>query len=436
MEVPSEWRSKLREVFGKDDFHDYQKPVLKALMEERRSMLVIMPTGKGKSLCYQFPPVFWERCCLVISPLISLIEDQHLGLRGRGIASEIMTGKHRADAEAITSGRCRVVFTTPETLLGRGGEALMEWLRDVLCLVAIDEAHCVSQWGHDFRPQYCQILDGLRWAKGVVPIVALTATAPPAVAKDICRYLGGGMREYRISTQKDNLAIAVRPKDRDFRVSLRPLLSELSGAAIIYVNKRASAEEISQWIVECGWRGGCYHAGMEEEAKRKVHTEFLHDRLQVVVATVAFALGIDKPDVRLVINWGMPGDIGTYYQEIGRAGRDGGACQAVMFWSPQDAVIARHFIEAGAQKQSMDGGEEAVVERVKRHRLEALLAISNYCKGGECRQMYLEAYLATPELASKFSCGRCDQCCLKGGGGAGGCSGLMDKYARMPVEEE
>lgn len=399
------WKKCLSEVFGVPDFHDYQRPIITSIIEKRENLLVIMPTGKGKSLCYQFPAVWWKKCCLVISPLISLIEDQCLNLNSRGICAEIVCGTHRLDdrkRQLILSAKCRALFVTPETLLANG--EIMELLREVLCLVAIDEAHCVSHWGHDFRPQYCQIMSGLGWAAGTIPILALTATAPPAVAADICQILGGRMSEYRISTQKSNLSISVRTKGESFKKSLEPIIRECEGACIIYANSRRDCEEINQWIgSSLGRLSGCYHAGMDPEVKRKVHTDFLHDRIQIVVATIAFALGIDKPDVRLVINWGAPRDIGSYYQEIGRAGRDGGESKAIMFWGKQDFIVAERMILD-------ESGDQALIN----HKLLALASVKSYCNSSGCRQMFLESYLATPEIASKFVCKKCDCCCVAG----------------------
>ena len=309
-----EWNRCLKHNFGHSSFKDYQIPIIDGIIRQKKNLLVIMSTGRGKSLSYQFPPVYLEKTAIVISPLKSLISDQTLNLRSKGIEAEMVMSSHPLTAaitKKIVDGVVRVIYTTPETIKTR--PELVEAAREHLCMVAIDEAHCISQWGCEFRPSYREIIPSL--GKIDFPIVALTATAPKRVADDIVFWLGGGMTLYRVPSQKSNFSIFIKPKKSNFQEDLSPFFSKFAdNACLIFTPTKREAEEISSWLRENGIKSDYYHAGREEKDRSRVQTDFIFDRLRVVACTLAFAMGIDKPNIKLVINYGIPSDLTHYYQ--------------------------------------------------------------------------------------------------------------------------
>jgi ATP-dependent DNA helicase RecQ len=341
----------LRSLFGFDTFRPGQARAIQTLLEGRH-LLVVMPTGSGKSLIYQLAGLYLPGVTLVISPLIALMKDQVDGLTDRGVPaafinSTLSSEEQARRLEALTDGTFRLAFVAPERLRSlRFQEALS---RLTVSLLAVDEAHCLSQWGHDFRPDYLYIAAARRHM-GTPVTVALTATATPRVQDEIVRLLGLPVAERMVlGFDRPNLTFEVfhTPDVIAKLQMLRGLLaSRNGGAAIVYVGTRHDSEEITAFVREvCGLRACSYHAGLEAERRKKVQEEFVAGRLPAVVATCAFGLGIDHPEVRLVVHFTLPGSLETYYQEAGRGGRDGRPARAVLLYRPGDRRLQEWFIE-------------------------------------------------------------------------------------------
>ena len=389
--------SVLRHVFGYDSFRGQQQAVIDALISGD-DCLVLMPTGGGKSLCFQIPAMLRDGTGLVVSPLIALMADQVATLRELGVRAEILnssvTAAEQANIEArVLSGEVDLVYMAPERLAQqRTRELLKVW---ELSLIAIDEAHCVSQWGHDFRPEYRE-LDWLT-KELTVPVCALTATADVPTRADIEQ--GLGLRNpQRFISSFDRPNIRYRVSERAGREQLlRFIRDEFSGeAGIVYCLSRASVDTTAAWLKEKGLDAVPYHAGLTPEERDIHQRRFLEEDGVVVVATIAFGMGIDKPNVRFVAHMDIPGSIEAYYQETGRAGRDGLPAQAMMFYGLSDVVKRRDMLESSSAPEAR--------KRVERQKLEALLG---YCELAECRRQALLAYFGE-ELPDP--CGNCDNC--------------------------
>lgn len=342
-------RCLLEQHFGYPDFRPAQQPVVRAVLEGR-DVLAVLPTGAGKSVCFQLPALVRDGLTLVISPLVALMQDQVAGLRRHGIAAGAIHGGVSADERAglwtaMESGDIRLLYCSPE-----GAPAVAEALavrRRRPALLAVDEAHCIVEWGHDFRPAY-QTLGGLRELLGRPPVVALTGSATPAVRTEIQR----GLRLERPvvhvgSFDRPNLHFAVRPaRDLHRRLNLLgALLQARTGVTLVYAPTRALTEAVARVAGERGHVAWPYHAGLDQETRRRILSRFLAGEIQVLAATSAFGMGIDKPDVRLVVHWTMPPSPEAYYQEAGRAGRDGKAACCVLLHAPGDAELHRRQLE-------------------------------------------------------------------------------------------
>jgi len=320
-------RDVLASRFGHADFRDGQREAVAAVCQGRDA-LVVLPTGGGKSICYQIPALMREGITVVLSPLISLMKDQVDALTARGIpaafVNSTLNGREIADRFArVRDGSLKLLYVAPERFeLGRTADRL----RDAgVGLLAVDEAHCISEWGHDFRPSYRRV-QAIRDALGQPQTVALTATATPAVRRDIAEQLG--LRDPAIVVSgfdRHNLQWHVLPMKGDAQkdATLLALLRQVPGPAIVYAATRKHVERVAQWLDRQRVPARAYHAGLDDDERRDVQEAFLGDRVRVIVATNAFGMGIDKPDVRLVVHWAMPGSLEAYYQEAGRAGRDG-----------------------------------------------------------------------------------------------------------------
>ena len=356
---------KLRARFGLDRFHPWQREAVEALLEARGRVLAIAPTGGGKSLCYQFPATELPGTTVVVSPLISLMEDQVRALGERGIpatylASNLGAEERRARARGLREGRYRLVYVAPERLAHDG---MIEQLRDVTPpLVAIDEAHCISQWGHDFRPDYLRLGEVLR-VVAPARVIACTATATPAVREEILARLGMGPDTTLVlrGFARPNLHLACeelegkRTRVQAVLRSLRDALGEPSqpaGAAIVYASTRKQTEEITDDVRAKGWKVAAYHAGLEAQERGRVSGAFADRSLDVVVATNAFGMGIDRPDVRTVVHVQAPGSIEAYYQEVGRAGRDGQPAFGLLLTGAADIALRRRLSSAGRARPS------------------------------------------------------------------------------------
>ena len=370
-------QSLLLDHFGYSEFRPLQARVLSAL-EEGRDVLAVLPTGAGKSVCFQIPALARTAPTVVVSPLISLMQDQVASARARGIAAEALNssldrGEQAAALERITRGEVRLVYTSPERL-GR----LAEDLASRGCrpaLLAVDEAHCISEWGPDFRPSY-RSLRRLRARLGWPQAIALTGSATRAVRQEVVRGIGlGGSKEPAVvlgSFDRRNLWFGVTRvvSERERFAALVDALRWEPGLAIVYAPTRNLVEELARVLRESGFRAAPYHAGLGAPVRRAALEQFMTDRLGVIVATSAFGMGIDKPDVRLVVHWTLPPTPEAYYQESGRAGRDGGLARCVLLYRAGDATLPRRQLDVTFP-------DESLAERVWRGEVDLARVPSN-----------------------------------------------------------
>ncbi|MGI9491088.1 MAG: DNA helicase RecQ [Geminicoccaceae bacterium] len=387
----------LAEVFGYHSFRPGQEQVIDGLLAGRHT-LAVMPTGAGKSLCYQVPALVMGGLTVVISPLIALMQDQVHALRLNGVAAEsINSAKSRADNVAswrrVASGESRLLYMAPERLMT---ERMIKALKQLpISLFAIDEAHCISQWGHSFRAEYLE-LSTLREIFPDVPIAALTATADAQTRDEIVEKIFGGVADVFVSGfDRPNLHLAVEPKQSPRRQLLGFLDRHQGKSGIIYCLSRKKVEETAEFLRGEGYKALAYHAGMESADRQLCQDRFLSESGVVIVATIAFGMGIDKPDVRFVAHMDIPASIEAYYQEIGRAGRDGEPADVSMFYGLDDIRMRRMFIDES------DASEDK--KRVEHRRLDALLA---FCEAPVCRRQTLLAYFGE----DTGSCSNCDLC--------------------------
>jgi ATP-dependent DNA helicase RecQ len=350
----------LRERFGLQGFREGQRDVVEALLDGR-STLAVMPTGRGKSLCYQLPSLLLPGVTVVVSPLIALMKDQVDALEARGIPATYVNSSLDGEAQAerlagLASGAWRLIYVAPERFRQR---AFLEALRAVkVSLLAIDEAHCLSQWGHDFRPDYLK-LRAAREACGDPVVLAATATATPEVRADIIKQLG--LRDPHVVVSgfdRPNLRYVVRhtPSEEAKAEKLLEILDRVPGSAIVYAATRKNVEAVTERLTASGIAAVAYHAGLGDEERASSQERFMAGRARVVVATNAFGMGIDKPDVRVVIHHDMPGTLEAYYQEAGRAGRDGAPAYCVLLHSPADRYLQEFFIEGGCPRPETVAG--------------------------------------------------------------------------------
>ena len=388
----------LASVFGFADFRPGQADIVDHILAGRPT-LCVMPTGAGKSLCYQVPALILDGQTIVVSPLTALMDDQVAALRANGVeAAAIHSGRARednvADWKRFQSGTLKLLYLSPERLMTERMLAALEAMPPALFVV--DEAHCISKWGASFRPEYEQ-LAALRTRFPEARLAAFTATADAATREDIAGKLFGEGGEIVVhGFDRPNLSLAVEPKTSGKRQLLDFLDQRRGVSGIVYCLSRKSTEETAALLVESGYRALPYHAGLPAETRRENQEVFMAEDAVVMVATIAFGMGIDKPDIRFVVHLNMPGSMEAYYQEIGRAGRDGRAAEAMMFFGLSDARMRRQFID--------QDGEDAGHKRREHKRLDALLA---YCEATRCRRLALLAYFG--ETGGK-PCGNCDIC--------------------------
>ncbi len=387
----------LKDVFGFAGFRAGQEEVVDALLSGQDT-LAVMPTGAGKSLCFQLPALLRGGMAIVVSPLIALMQDQVAALKLAGVAADaIHSGKDRAANVAVwrraAAGRLVLLYLSPERLMTpRMLEALT---RREIALIAVDEAHCISQWGPSFRPEYAA-LSGLRERFPGVPIAGVTATADVATRADICdRLLASGAALFVSGFDRPNIHLAAAPKTRPTAQLLAFLERRRGESGIVYYLSRRGTEKVAGLLRDNGFPAVAYHAGMEAAARAECQDRFVTESGLVMAATVAFGMGIDKPDIRFVFHYDLPAGIEAYYQEIGRAGRDGAPAEALMIYGMDDIAKRRAFIE--------ETGAEDARKRRDHARLDALLS---YCEAASCRRRALLAYFG--EAAA--DCGNCDVC--------------------------
>jgi ATP-dependent DNA helicase RecQ len=394
---PDPKRDILKEVFGFDDFRPGQEDAIEALLSGR-NVLAVMPTGSGKSLCYQVPALVMGGLTIVVSPLVALMQDQVAALRLAGVAVEAINSSYNRDENIeawrrVAAGETRLLYMAPERLMT---ERMLEALTKLdVRLIAIDEAHCVSQWGPAFRPEY-RALSKLADCFPNIPIIALTATADEATRADIALQLFNNSVETMVQGfDRPNIALTVEAKNNTNRQLLDFIARHKGESGIVYCLSRKKTEKIAELLRESGVIALPYHAGMDKDSREANQNRFMTERAIVMVATIAFGMGIDKSDVRFVFHTDLPGSLEAYYQEIGRAGRDGGAAQAHMLFGLEDIRMRRVFID------QEDAGEDR--KRREHARLGMLLA---YCEASRCRRQLLLEYFGE----ASAPCGNCDVC--------------------------
>ena len=387
----------LRDVFGYDNFRGPQAKIISNVMN-RRNTLVLMPTGGGKSVCYQIPAILNNGVAVVISPLLALMRDQvaaltQAGVRAAQLSSAVTFQEARATEKAVRDGRLDLLYVAPERFTGEGFRKLLD--EASISLFAIDEAHCVSQWGHDFRPDYLEV--GRICAEYDVPRIALTATADETTRADMIERLFLHDAEIFISSyDRPNLTYIVIEKDDPKKQMLEFLGEHRNESGIVYCLSRQKVEDTAAFLCTKGYDALPYHAGMLKEAKEENQDKFSRSDRIIMVATVAFGMGIDKPDVRFVVHTDMPSSLEAYYQETGRAGRDGLPSTVWMTYGLQDVVQRRQMVEKG------DGSPE--FKRLTGRKLNSLVG---YCESPECRRAVILGYFGEKHPGK---CGNCDRC--------------------------
>ncbi|ALG42999.1 DNA helicase RecQ [Megasphaera elsdenii] len=397
-----ELESLLKQYFGYTSFRPGQHEVIQTLLEGR-DCLAIMPTGAGKSICFQLPALMMPGVTLVISPLISLMKDQVDSLVNQEIPATYINSQctfeeAKARFAAIRAGQVKLVYISPERLENEFFTSFMQSLP--ISMFIIDEAHCVSQWGHDFRPSYCAIKDWIATLPRRPVVGAFTATATEKVKEDMMTLLG--LEKERIfigGFDRPNLYFRVVRTNRKLDFALAYVQQHQEDSGIIYAATRKEVDRVYEELTRRGIRAGRYHAGLSDDVRRTMQDAFTYDRLQVIVATNAFGMGIDKSNVRYVIHYQMPKNIESYYQEAGRAGRDGAPGECILLFSRQDIMIQKFLIE-----QSVHDPQQQAVE------FRLLNAMVRYCEGNHCLRHYILTYFGEhPSWQRCEKCGNCDQ---------------------------
>ncbi len=402
--VPSSLEQSLKHFFGYDSFRPGQREIVEAALEKRDQMIV-MPTGGGKSLCFQLPALLKPGLTVVVSPLIALMQDQVEALQDNGIGATFLNStlsamETRSRETAILEGKIKLLYVAPERLLGERFLPFLDIVASKLGIsaFAIDEAHCVSEWGHDFRPEYRQ-MQRVRDRYPDIPIMGLTATATERVRQDIIQQLT--LRNPYIhvaSFNRPNLYYEVRQKNKHSFAEVLQIIQKKGGSGIIYCLSRKKVDEVAYKLQQSGIQALPYHAGMNDVDRSTNQTRFIRDDVQVMVATVAFGMGINKPDVRFVIHHDLPKNLEGYYQESGRAGRDNEPSHCTLFFGFGDVKTIEYIIEQKPDEQE---------QRIARQQLRRVI---NYAESSECRRTVQLSYFGD---SFPGNCGNCDNCCNK-----------------------
>lgn len=401
----SSLKKSLKEYFGFQDFKDPQEEIIKNILGGKDTF-VIMPTGGGKSLCYQLPAIISEGCALVVSPLIALMKNQVDLIRGYSsddniahfMNSTLNKGQIKEVKKDLMDGKTKLLYVAPETMTK---DENVDFFNDLkISFIAVDEAHCISEWGHDFRPEYRKIREVVDKMGGHIPIIALTATATPKVQDDIIQNLGLKDPQVFISSfNRPNLYYEVVPKvstDQTLKSIVKFILKNKNKSGIIYTLNRKTTEEIAEVLNANGIKAAAYHAGLESKLRSDRQDRFLNEDIHVIVATIAFGMGIDKPDIRFVIHYNMPKSIENYYQETGRAGRDGLEGKCILYYSHNDVAKLEHLMR-----------DKTLTEReIGAQLINEMVA---YAESGVCRRKMLLNYFG--EKYERDHCGdKCDNC--------------------------
>lgn len=397
-------RQILQKFYGYEDFRPGQKKVVESLLN-RNDTVAIMPTGAGKSICFQIPALLFEGVTLVISPLISLMKDQVDSLRQLGIAavyinSSVSKAKLYKDLQDISAGFYKIIYIAPERLTS---EYLPDSFKNLnISMVAVDEAHCLSQWGHDFRPSYRNILNFTNSLR-IKPIIsAFTATATPEVKTDIINLLGLKQPNIFVTGfDRPNLYFSVLRGEVKDKFVIDYVKKHQDEAGIIYVGTRKDVDALQVLLEIKGIKAGRYHAGMTDEERNQMQEDFLYDNLSVMVATNAFGMGIDKPNVRYVIHYNMPKNMEAYYQEAGRAGRDGLSGNCILLYSPQDTQLQKFLISKSTESE--------IRQQLEYKRLQSMV---DYCHTPQCLRAFILHYFG--EFDVEEHCDNCSNCKLEG----------------------
>ncbi len=391
-------RELLQQYFGYDRFRPLQEEITSHVLA-KQDAFVLMPTGGGKSLCYQLPALAFPGMTLVISPLIALMKDQVDGLRESGIEAAFLNSSISFDVaqeiqREVEQGHVKLLYVAPERI---AQPWFQQWLRRLsISLVAVDEAHCISAWGHDFRPEYRQ-LALLRTLLPRVPFIALTATANEQVRRDIIAQLQLEQgKVFCSSFNRPNLTYEVRPKRQSFPQLVALLEAHRGSSIVIYCVSRKDTERLAEGLQKEGFSAAAYHAGLASEIRARVQDRFLRDDVQVIVDTIAFGMGIDKPNVRLVVHMDLPKSVEGYYQETGRAGRDGLPSACVLFYSPGDRFKQDYFIDQLTKEEERDRARRQLMDMIR------------YSETNACRRAYLLKYFG--EVWEQVNCSGCDRC--------------------------
>ena len=398
----------LKHYFGYDSFRPGQQAIVEAVLQNQ-DLLVIMPTGGGKSLCYQLPALLKSGLTIVVSPLIALMQDQVEALQDNGIGatflnSTISGAEVRQRTNQILDGKIKLLYVAPERMMSESFLYLMDRVAEEIGIstLAIDEAHCVSEWGHDFRPEYRQLRQ-IRQRYSTVPVLALTATATTRVRQDIMQQLALKQPLIHVASfNRPNLYYEVRPKPKQAQQELVRYVRQQPGAGIIYCLSRKKVEDLTQHLQAAGIQALPYHAGLDDRVRQVNQTRFIRDDVRVMVATIAFGMGINKPDVRFVVHYDLPRNLEGYYQESGRAGRDGEPANCLLLFSYGDIGTINFLID---QKVHPTTGEP--LEQEQQIARQQLRQVIDYAEGIECRRKIQIGYFGE---RVDGNCANCDNC--------------------------